>query len=818
MTSQQSAYSSALSDIDAIVEAIQQLQAAINNTDETSSGSNASAAAASARSASASSKPTVPRSLLSSITTAATRAKLNTTKSFKNLYTNLTKLHGKIEKNYSNNVDDLLPAPLFQSPAHFLAQIQASSPESDDELAANQTSTHVSISSSSMLAASSLLSQASQALPQVPLYTPPLVAAQCRSRQSLYDSLMDESIIAHWRREGRFELVEALRQESRRDRAERKHDGDMVDGEPESDQERDREKKEKDETKLDASFKTLHMILRALKGRDMAPCLRWVIEQKSRVSNEIAEEERNAADAAAQQAAEAEAAATRDAQSRAAARSTTSPGSGRRRRRVIFSDEDDDDARMRRRRDDEDGDVRMEDDHPSSSAASSASTPDSVSATKAASSAKLSLLRSSHADLHSFEFDLHQLKFLSLLLESERNATNRRRRGTTRSGTKRKQPALDGTEPSPDPSPVNMDLDASTAPANAAHATSGVEEEEASALAADASSEESDDDDDAEDAELNRIARRGQSRSTSSSSPSSSAPAGATSSQTNGNEQSQQTQPTRPSSMMHHAALQYAQTYFPPFADTRMDDIRRLSGCLLFLGHLAPSPASPTPSHPYAKLFSRRGQSNLWRHARRKVKKIMLGMMGVPLEDPMRLCLLACDIAVPQLLKYQSVMKLNAEMVAASKGAIAKPEIELSDRFHFHSVFVCPVTKEQCSLGPPPSLIASAANDEAARSESSGASSLFHPAHSSILARALESYGESRSGLGGLGGSGNASIPSPTVQSLLDANPPVMLACGHCISYQAMDRIVKTLRLARRFKCPTCPREQSPNEVLILQM
>jgi hypothetical protein len=50
-------------------------------------------------------------------------------------------------------------------------------------------------------------------------------------------------------------------------------------------------------------------------------------------------------------------------------------------------------------------------------------------------------------------------------------------------------------------------------------------------------------------------------------------------------------------------------------------------------------------------------------------------------------------------------------------------------------------------------------------------------------------------------------------------NPPVLLKCGHVMSSLAMNRILRSSRLNRtgRFKCPTCPREMTPAEVIPLQ-
>lgn len=48
-------------------------------------------------------------------------------------------------------------------------------------------------------------------------------------------------------------------------------------------------------------------------------------------------------------------------------------------------------------------------------------------------------------------------------------------------------------------------------------------------------------------------------------------------------------------------------------------------------------------------------------------------------------------------------------------------------------------------------------------------------------------------------------------------NVPVLLKCGHVISTEAMDRIVRLSRF-NRFKCPTCPKEQTPAETVPLAL
>jgi hypothetical protein len=65
-------------------------------------------------------------------------------------------------------------------------------------------------------------------------------------------------------------------------------------------------------------------------------------------------------------------------------------------------------------------------------------------------------------------------------------------------------------------------------------------------------------------------------------------------------------------------------------------------------------------------------------------------------------------------------------------------EIPLPSQYHFHSIFVCPVSKEQST----------------------------------------------------------------------DANPPMMMPCGHVIAQESLEKISK----GARFKCPYCPNESHPRD------
>jgi hypothetical protein len=293
------------------------------------------------------------------------------------------------------------------------------------------------------------------------------------------------------------------------------------------------------------------------------------------------------------------------------------------------------------------------------------------------------------------------------------------------------------------------------------------------------------------------------------------------------------------------------------FAGVHVEDIRRLSGCLLFLGDLT-RPSSTTPaSHPYASLFSRDGNSQLWRSILHTAKRLAFTHMHRPDRNPLVVSLQACDVALPQLLKYHAVMKNNQDVVAVAKGVATNPvrtkskgadertnrdlqatltvspplcclwlqEIELGPSFQYHSTFLCPVTKEQCTdtadsergaptLEAEPSLAASLQmlQRQGGMPSSAAAAMLAFPmaavasAGMAVAAAALSSA------------VGVAAANSSAAATGAFSNPPVLLKCGHCISAHAMEKIVRNLRLARKFKCPTCPQEQTHADTLILHL
>ena len=207
-----------------------------------------------------------------------------------------------------------------------------------------------------------------------------------------------------------------------------------------------------------------------------------------------------------------------------------------------------------------------------------------------------------------------------------------------------------------------------------------------------------------------------------------------------------------PPSSHGQAALLYAQTHFGLFAEERIDDIRKLSGLLLFYPNLSSSPyanlltppTSPTSvqgagggvgASPYA---SPSALSSHLQAASAAFAALFLRLRALPPVPPLLTLLRAASAACPQLAHYQ-------QLRVASSQAL---EVDIGGMTPFHSTFICPVTREASHEG----------------------------------------------------------------------NEPVMLQCGHLISAAAMEKIVRGLRMTRKFKCPTCPREQTPQDVITVTL
>lgn len=138
-------------------------------------------------------------------------------------------------------------------------------------------------------------------------------------------------------------------------------------------------------------------------------------------------------------------------------------------------------------------------------------------------------------------------------------------------------------------------------------------------------------------------------------------------------------------------ALQYAKANFFQFATSHMSKIQRLMGSLLWAGRLEHS--------PYQDLF----QPSNWDHFCIQFTKECCNLIGYSYQSALQVVIAAGTQALPTILKMVSVFgNKKHEWLTLKQLPI---EIELDKEHQFHSIFACPVSKEQSSTENPPMLM-----------------------------------------------------------------------------------------------------------------
>ncbi|XP_027077869.2 protein RMD5 homolog [Coffea eugenioides] len=138
-------------------------------------------------------------------------------------------------------------------------------------------------------------------------------------------------------------------------------------------------------------------------------------------------------------------------------------------------------------------------------------------------------------------------------------------------------------------------------------------------------------------------------------------------------------------------ALNYAKTFLAPFAKSHMAEFQKLMGCLLWAGKLDAS--------PYAELLS----PVHWDKLSEELTRHFCNLMGQSFESPLSVTVAAGGQGLPTLLKLMNVMTGKKQEWQSMK-QLPVP-VDLDREFQFHSVFVCPVSRDQASEENPPMLL-----------------------------------------------------------------------------------------------------------------
>lgn len=138
-------------------------------------------------------------------------------------------------------------------------------------------------------------------------------------------------------------------------------------------------------------------------------------------------------------------------------------------------------------------------------------------------------------------------------------------------------------------------------------------------------------------------------------------------------------------------ALNYARTHISPFAGNHMAELQKLMVCLLWTGKLE--------QFPYAHLLS----PTNWDTVAGELTRQFCNLLGQSFESPLSVTIAAGIQALPPLLKFMTVMVAKKPEWQTMK-QLPVP-VELNKEFQFHSVFVCPVSKDQSTDDNPPMLL-----------------------------------------------------------------------------------------------------------------
>ncbi|CAK1357631.1 unnamed protein product [Cercospora beticola] len=173
-------------------------------------------------------------------------------------------------------------------------------------------------------------------------------------------------------------------------------------------------------------------------------------------------------------------------------------------------------------------------------------------------------------------------------------------------------------------------------------------------------------------------------------------------------------------------ALEYARNVFPTFGERYSRETSSLSASLAFSPNLEDS--------PFNALFH---NQSAFEEASVSFTREFCGMLGLSSQSPLYTAVTAGGIALPVFEKFERVMaQTRGQWSSVNELPVETP---LPPGYAFHSIFVCPVSKDQAT----------------------------------------------------------------------DANPPMMLPCGHVLAKESLDQHSKG---KSRMKCPYCPQECHPRD------
>lgn len=125
--------------------------------------------------------------------------------------------------------------------------------------------------------------------------------------------------------------------------------------------------------------------------------------------------------------------------------------------------------------------------------------------------------------------------------------------------------------------------------------------------------------------------------------------------------------------------------------DGDVKEIQSLMGCFAFV-------KTGIENSPYADLFD----DSLWIETGDLLAKDACALLGLPKCSPLEVSVTAGCMALPTLLQIRQVMQQRQVEGMWSAKEELPVEIDLGKEFRFHSIFACPILRQQCGRSNPP--------------------------------------------------------------------------------------------------------------------
>lgn len=139
-------------------------------------------------------------------------------------------------------------------------------------------------------------------------------------------------------------------------------------------------------------------------------------------------------------------------------------------------------------------------------------------------------------------------------------------------------------------------------------------------------------------------------------------------------------------------ALQYARENFGRFQHRHLREIQQLSCAMVY--------ASNLPASPYRSIFD---INTAFEEVSQSFTREFCSLLGLSAESPLYVAATAGAIALPQLMKFLDKVKgKGTEWTTSQEMAFETP---LPRSMVYHSIFVCPVSKEQTTTENPPMIL-----------------------------------------------------------------------------------------------------------------